>query len=175
MERETWLERQMFRRIPLWMPAMGLPVAALGALLFAALALNAERGGGLPFNKAALAVAEVPSTARALMRGAPSPYLSPSGAPPLPSGFQRPEGAPIDDGHLLITLYDPATDRPYVALLRLADGRVLRRWRPDLDGLATLSAAQGQSFANYPHSPAFAPCVRDANVIWRKTTTTSCG
>jgi len=153
MDGETWLERQMFRRIPLWIAAVTAPVAALGAVAFAALALNAERGGGLPLNKVALAIAEVPSTARSMMRGVPSPYLSPPGAPDLPAGFQRMEGAPLDAGHLLITLYDPAVDRPYIALLRLTDGRVLRRWRPDFDALATLSNAQGQPFANYPDSP----------------------
>lgn len=153
MQGETWLERQLLRRIPLWVAAFVGLGSALGAVVLAALALNAERGGDVPFNNAALAIAEVPSTARTMLRGVRSPYLSPDGAPVLPAGFQRPEGAPVDDGHLLITLYDPQAGRSYVSLLRLADGKLLRRWAPDIDALAALSNAQGQPFANYPDSP----------------------
>lgn len=108
-------------------------------------------------NKAARDVAALPSFVKSVLTNSEwEPFLSPAGSTPLSGGFWRnPDETFVDPGFLLATLYDWEKRKPFVRLIRLADGAIIRDYHPDLDVLTRLSketetpatASPGATFA----------------------------
>jgi len=47
-----------------------------------------------------------------------------------------------DDGYLLLSMFDGASQQSVVKLIRLTDGRELHRWRPDVNEIQSRSRLQ---------------------------------
>jgi hypothetical protein len=130
-------ERLMYRQVPLWCLLL---TALLG--LGAAISLSAiVRHAALGYPR--LKVLQGPAMALAATPGNLMRVLSPrdpfatwDAGGELAGGFlENPNDRFSDTGYLLLTPYDERTRTPYVQLVRLSDGKVLREYRPDIDAL----------------------------------------
>ena len=127
----------MFRRLPVWLVLLLLLLGALAALMFGALVLHAARGGTRfkPVQDVAVAIAETPFVARAALRSNDG-FIAPPGKDSLPPGFwDNPADPLVDTGYVLVPVFDGERELPYVVLLRLSDGAVVREYWLDKAGL----------------------------------------
>lgn len=127
--------RFLFRRIPLWVVLLLLPLILPAAALFGALVLDGA-GDGHRFGKAseiALALAEVPDTVRSLMRGDDPMEAFASGRFGVrPAGWTFAGDARLQ-GFLLLSRHDGDLHRHVIELVSLQDGKVRHRWIPDAE------------------------------------------
>ena len=131
----------MFRPVPLWVLLLCGILGFAFSLGFGALILEAQRGGSWfrPLQAVAVTIADTPSTLRHLFNRVDN-FAAAPGTERLPVGFWRNPSDPFrDPGYVLLPLHDAAAGKPYVHLLRLSDGRVLRDYRPDSGALAAES------------------------------------
>lgn len=130
----------MFRRLPLWVLLLSWVLCFAVLIFFGALVRSGMRSGAAVTGPAKLAVdlASVPSLARELLRGE-QPWESRAGEPVLPAGFSR-DARFSDDGFLLISHYSPEQLRNVVDLVRAGDGKLLRRYAPDIAAINRRSA-----------------------------------
>ena len=125
-----WLERQMFRAVPLWALAL-LAVTGFALLVVTAWIARHPEGHGRIGN-AAMRIADVPETLKRLMAGDAPPVTRPEQL--LTSGFWRNAAQPfVDPGHVLVSHYDEGRKRYVVKLLRLSDGATIHEYRPDVE------------------------------------------
>lgn len=130
----------MYRSVPFWVVLLVMVTGLLAAWAFGALVLSAERGDAAPLDRFARDVAALPSAVKGnLTHTSLEPFRSPPGGAPLSAGFWRnPDDSFVDPGFLLATLYDPERRKPFVRLIRLADGATIREYHPDVDALTRL-------------------------------------
>lgn len=135
------VERLMYRSVPLWIVLLISVLGLLAAWAFGAFALSAERGSPALWDRGARRVAALPGFVMSVLTNSRlEPFLSPPGGAALSGGFWRnPDDAFVDPGFLLTTLYDWEQRKPFVRLIRLADGATIREYHPDLDGLTRVS------------------------------------
>lgn len=131
------MQRLLFAKIELWAVLLLGLFGILGLVAFGAAVLDGERETGRfgPLGPAAVAVAEIPDTVKALL----SPDLAMAAFSPRrfgdrPAGWTFAEG-PRPEGYLLLSRYDGDRDRHVVELVSLADGTVRHTWLPDADRL----------------------------------------
>ena len=144
------LERFMYRSVPLWIVLLAMATGLLATWAFGALVFSAERGDAAPLDRFARDVAALPSAVKGHLRNSSlEPFLSPPGGAPLSGGFWRnPDDSFVDPGFLLTTLYDQERSRPFVRLIRLADGATIREYHPDLDSLTRMITEKASLGAN---------------------------
>ncbi len=126
-------ERLAFIQVPMWGVLLLLLAGFVLLLWFGGLVKHADTRGRA--GKVADALVSVPHTLRMLWRD-PAPFRPLYGGPyePLPAGLWRNPDQPFTDpGYVLVTAFDDTHHRAEVHLLRLADGKVLHRWIPDID------------------------------------------
>lgn len=131
------MQRLLFAKIEVWLVLILGLLGLLGLVAFGAAVLDGERNTGRfgPVGQAALAVAEIPDTVKALMEqdmlmATFFPHRFDDRAP----GWAFPEG-PRPEGYVLLSRYDGDRRRHSVALVSLADGAVRHEWLPDADSL----------------------------------------
>lgn len=137
----TW-ELFLNRRMPMWAVMLIVLAGAVGAIIFGALVRDPDWGG--PVGAVATDIAAIPQTLSRLMRGDrfrsrfyPGDYAR------IPGGFWRNTAQPfVDPGYMVFTAYDEAARRPEVRLMRLSDGRIVHRFRPDIDAINARSTFQ---------------------------------
>lgn len=144
------IERFMYRSVPIWIVLLGMATGLLATMAFGALVLSAERGDAAPLDRFARDVAALPSAVKGnLTNSSLEPFLSPPGGAPISGGFWRnPDDSFVDPGFLLTTLYDWERRRPFIRLIRLADGATIREYHPDLDALTRMITEKASLAAN---------------------------
>lgn len=146
-ERPGIVERTMFAKVELWVV---LALALLSCLLligFGASVLDGERETGRfgVISEAALTVAEIPDTARQMLKGqSPLVIYNSDRYEAKPTGWSFPSG-PIENpkGYLLLSRYDGTEKHNKVQLISMPDMRVVYDWplNPDdfLSGVTRVS------------------------------------
>ena len=170
------LERFMYRSVPLWIMLLVTMLGLLATWAFGVLVLSAERGDTSPLDRFALDIAALPGSVNsALSNSRPEPFLSPPGGVPLNSGFWRdPDDSFVDPGFLLTTLYDRERRRPFIRLVRLADGSTIRDYHPDLDALTRISNEKATLATKVPggvFSPGHPDLMDDGGLVLNSTRT----
>lgn len=136
------LRRLATARLPLW---LFLLVVTLGLLLmvwFGSLVLHAGQRGSA--GKAAARIAAIPQRLGAHFKRPHSfrPWYG-GDYRPLPDGLWRnPKQDFVDPGYVLLTAFDEQRGRPLVKLVRLADGKALHVYAPDIDAINRLAPVQ---------------------------------
>jgi hypothetical protein len=158
LEPASPLERFMYRSVPLWIVLLVVTTGLLTTWGFGALVLSAERGDQSGLDRLARDVAALPSAVKGnLTNSSLEPFLSPPGGAPLSGGFwKNPDDSFVDPGFLLTTLYDRERRRPFVRLIRLADGATIRDYQPDIDTLTRL-ARENSTQASSVEGGVFSP------------------
>lgn len=133
------MQRVLFRKVELWLLLLAILLGFLGALVLAAAALNAERKEGRtgPISRAALRLAEIPLTARDLVRGGDPRIGLRTGKLAGRAGWRLAPGLTglTGEGYLLLSRYDGTRGGAAVELIDLRDLSVRHRWLPDADAL----------------------------------------
>lgn len=132
------MEKFLFRRIELWIVLLITVVGLLAVILFAGVVRNAalgkDRFGTL--GKVSLAIAEIPSTAREMLKPDRAMVAYTGADFGDRSGWIYPTG-PLKalGGYLLISRYDGNLSRHVVDLVDVSAGKIMHTWRPDADVL----------------------------------------
>lgn len=147
-ERRGWLEKLVFRPVPLWLLLLSLLLGAVVLIGFGALVRSGLDGGrrfGV-LSDAAVAIASIPATLKEAL-SAPNAMLSPEAREALPDGWARGAGSEYrDDGFALISRYAPERRRSIVQLVRVRDGQVLREYAPDIADINRRSSLETSQF-----------------------------
>ena len=136
------IERILFSRVELWVVLVLLLLGCLLAIGFGAAVLDAERGKGRfgSISGAALAIAEIPDTAKRVLT--PDMQLRVWGSEQyksLPTGWSFPSGPMAGpDGYILLSRYDGTAKRHKLELVSLPSMRTVRYWT--LDGAELLKS-----------------------------------
>lgn len=129
-EVNAW-ERLLYRRVPLWLVVLLVLTLIVGALVLAGAVEKAKGKGSL--SAFAQQVADIPKTLKALLRGHGDRPYARRGYARLSNGLSfDPAHRFVDPGYLLLSAFEPRIGRPVVRLIRLADGRILREYQPDI-------------------------------------------
>ena len=144
------MQRWLFAKVELWAVALLVLLAILGMVGFGAAVLDGERETGRfgSVANAAVAVAEIPDTVKALV--SPPNTMAAFSANRFSDkepGWTFADG-PRVDGYVLLSRYDGDEARHLVELVDLADGMVKHTWRPDADTLLA-DAPRTSRFAEY--------------------------
>ena len=134
------LERWSSARAPLWLVGLIVVSGFAGLIEYGAVMRDPGAHGSL--GAMAVAIATVPETLQRIddSIGTYHPSL-PGGYDPIPGGLWRNPAQPlVDDGALLVTVFDIARRRYVVKLVRLSDGKVLRDYAPDITAIHAHSA-----------------------------------
>jgi len=125
-------ERFLSRHVPMWGVMLLVLAGTVVTILFGALVRDPSWSGRA--GAVAVDLAAVPQTLSRLVRGDRfSSRFYDGDHAPIPGGFWRNRAQPfIDPGYLLFTAYDEAAGRPEVRILRLSDGSIVHRYRPDI-------------------------------------------
>ncbi|MFN0113304.1 MAG: arylsulfotransferase family protein [Paracoccaceae bacterium] len=133
------MQRILLAKIEVWLVLALAILGIVGALVFAAMVLDAARVTGHPrfVQRAALAVAEVPLTAQQLLRGGSQDMHGFRAEKITGTGWSFAEGAAGTGllGYLLVSRFDGDRRRPVVDLMSLADGKTRLTWAPDIDAI----------------------------------------
>jgi hypothetical protein len=128
------IERILFSRVELWVIAVLLLLGCLLAIGFGAAVLDAERGDFRfgPVSRAALAVAEIPRTAKQLLTRDADLLVSNSYRDRgKPTGWSFPSDRMTGpDGYILLSRYDGTEMRNKVELVSLPSMRTVHSWTP---------------------------------------------
>lgn len=127
----------LFARVELWVVLLLALLGVLAMVGFGAAVLDGERETGRfgAVGNAALDVAEIPDTVKALMKGDTSMQaFQPNRFDDKPTGWTFAPDANLP-GYVLLSHYDGARQRHVVQLVSLADGSVKHEWLPDADTL----------------------------------------
>lgn len=127
----------------LWIGAIVLLALILSVIITAWAVRHVLVKGSTRFTEAqsdfVLAVASFPGQTKLailevinLMKDEPARYLVDKSVAEKP-GWTRRFPAPEDDGYLLFSGLDKGDREPSIALMRISDGEVLARWKPDWD------------------------------------------
>ena len=127
----------LFARVELWLVLLLFLFGLIGMIGFGVLVLDGEREtdrfGAL--GPAALDVAEIPDTVKALMKGDTTMQaFQPHRFGDKPAGWTFAPDAGLT-GYVLLSHYDGDRRRHVVQLVSLADGAVKHEWLPDADTL----------------------------------------
>lgn len=133
----------MFRAVPMWaLLLLGL-AGAIGLVAFGAILLKPPGKGGV-LHRAAIDIAEIPHTLHQLRKSwkPVRPYYGGDYARQA-NGLRINRAQPfVDPGYMLLTVFDEARERPVVRMLRLSDGKTMRDYVPDIDGINAHSTFQ---------------------------------
>ena len=133
------IERILFARVELWFVFLLLLIGCLLAIGLAWAALKAERGQGRfgAVYRAALTLAEIPDTAKAMLK--PDVRLRVGGSyrsDSRPTGWAYPSGALTGpDGYILFSRYDGTDKRHKLELVSLPSMRIIHSWTLDAERL----------------------------------------
>jgi Arylsulfotransferase (ASST) len=139
------MEKLFFKKIELWIVLLLAVLAVVGSIVFAAIVRNKmlgfDRFGAV--GDAALALAEIPGTARELLK--PDRVM----VADTRSDFEGKSGWTFNadaigdfPGYLLVSRYDGNAKRHIIELLDVPSGKVMQTWRPDADQLLQGAARQ---------------------------------
>lgn len=146
------MQRLLFAKVEFWLVLVVLLLGFLATVLFGSVVLHGERHQG-PKGKlarAAIALSEVPDTARQLLREdtqiqvADSRHFADMQAGWNPTGATMPQFA----GYLLLSRYDGTRRRHVTELVSMTDWSVKHAWEPDAD-LLLKDAARTSHFAPF--------------------------
>ncbi len=140
------MEKLLFKKIELWIVFLLAVVGIIGTVVFAAIVRNTMLGYGRfgAVGEAALAIAEIPGTARELLKPDRVMVADTRSDFDGKSGWTFQSDALGDfPGYLLVSRYDGNAKRHIVELLDVRNGKVVQTWRPDADKL--LQGAPRQS------------------------------
>lgn len=144
------MQRLLFAKIEVWAVLLLALLGMLGLVGFGAAVLDGEREAGRlgPVGPAALAVAEIPYTVKAMLSPdrAMATFL-PNRFSDRPAGWSFGPGA-RPEGYVLLSRFDGDRKRHVVALVSLADGAVKHEWLPDADSLLS-DAPRRSRFGEY--------------------------
>jgi len=126
------IPRLLFSRVEVWIVLLLLLIGIIAAIGFGALVLRAEREDVQPgqLSKAAVAVAEIPQTAKRILAGDNEMRVWGSKRDqPAPAGWIFPSG-PITGpgGYLLLSRYDGDENRQKLELVSLPSMRTVFTW-----------------------------------------------
>ncbi|SPH18097.1 hypothetical protein DEA8626_01627 [Defluviimonas aquaemixtae] len=127
----------LFSRVELWVLLLIVLFGLLAMVGFGAAVLDAERETKRfgPISPAALAVAEIPDTVKALIEPDRSmAAFAPERFADKPTGWTFFPRTTLD-GYLLLSRYDGDANRHVVELVDLSDSSVKHMWRPDAEAL----------------------------------------
>lgn len=134
-------ERLMAKKVPFWVLALAFQVLLLFSILFGTIVIVTVSGSsrlGL-FGKAAVEIASTPLTILRRMRSEERMNVVDM-LPKLPDGlWVNPAASIRDDGYLLVSRYRPERKRFVVEILRLADGKVLHSYAPNVNAIHSRS------------------------------------
>lgn len=132
------LERQMFRKVSVWVVGVILIFAFVGTILFGTIAVHVERGGrkaGI-LGTAVHALSTFPQTIDRLDNG--TNYLrvrEPVHEGKAGFAFSYPAGSRPDAGYLLLSRYDGDKSRPVVEYWDLNTQTIVHSWMPETDAM----------------------------------------
>lgn len=127
----------MFAKVELWVIVLLAIFGLVGLVAFGAAVLDGERKTDRfgKASEAAVAVAEIPDTMKALAKGDTSMQaIKPGRFADKPAGWTFAPGAGLT-GYVLLSHYDGDRQRHVVQLVSLADGTVKHEWLPDANML----------------------------------------
>ena len=126
------IDRIIFSRVELWVVLLLLLVGCLLAIGFGSAVLDAEREEGRfgPISQAALAVAEIPNTAKRMLSPDTSALVYASQMyKSKPTGWSFPSGPMTrPDGYILLSRYDGTEKRHKFELVSLPAMRTVHSW-----------------------------------------------
>ena len=126
------IERVLFARVELWVVMVLLLFGCLLAIGFGAAVLDAERDKWQfgRISQAALTLAEIPGTAKKLLKPPMELRASERYESQL-AGWNFPSGTPVGlRGYLLLSYYDGTEKRQKIKMLSLPTMRVIYTWAP---------------------------------------------
>ena len=146
------MQRLLFAKIEFWLVLLVLVLGFLATILFGSVVLRGERHDGPKGRLAqtAIALAEIPDTARQLLREdtqiqvADSSHFADMQAGWNPTGSAMPQFP----GYLLLSRYDGTRRRHVTELVSMTDWQVKHAWEPDAD-LLLKDAARTSRFAPF--------------------------
>lgn len=144
------MQRLLFAKIEIWVVLLLCLFGLVGLFAFGAVVLDGERKAGRfgLAGPAALAVAEIPYTVKAMLSAdrAMAAFFA-HRFDDRPTGWSFGPG-PRPEGYLLLSRYDGDRSRHVVELVSLADGQVRHEWLPDADRLLA-DAPRSSGIAEY--------------------------
>ncbi|MFT4198905.1 MAG: arylsulfotransferase family protein, partial [Pseudoxanthomonas sp.] len=135
-------ERLVFAQVPMWVLLL---LVVLGLALTIKIASLARKTDPNRLDaKIAVALAQIPDTLSKIRHDGFSwqarPLSKRHDYPLLPNGLWRNMASGfVDSGYVLLTTFNEARGRPELHLLRLADGKLLHRFVPDVAGIIARS------------------------------------
>jgi hypothetical protein len=127
----------LFAKLEVWLVLLLALLGLLGLVVFGAAVLDGERETRRfgPAGAAALAIAEIPDTVKALAAGDTAMQaFQPGRFADMAAGWTFAPDAALT-GYVLLSHYDGDRRRHVVQLVSLADGAVKHEWLPDADSL----------------------------------------
>ena len=146
------MQRLLFAKVEFWLVLLVLMIGFLATILFGSVVLHGERHDG-PKGKlaaAAIALSEVPDTARQLLREDTQIQVADSSrfAEMQPGWNPTGDAMPQFAGYLLLSRYDGTRRRHVTELVSMTDWAVKHAWEPDA-GLLLADAARTSHFAPF--------------------------
>jgi hypothetical protein len=133
------IERILFARVELWVVVLLLLLGCLLGIGFGAAVLDAERQDFRlgPVSRAALAVAEIPRTAKRILTQNSDLVVPNSDRDPVrTTGWIFPSGRITGpDGYILLSRYDGTEKRQKIELVSLPSMQTVHSWTPDASEL----------------------------------------
>jgi hypothetical protein len=146
------MQKLMFAKIELWLVLLLAVLGVAGLIGYGAILLAAERFGSFgSAGQSAVALAEVPTTLRRLLREDKAIQIyAPERFAAKPTGWGLPSGPPDPplNGYVLLSRYDGTIARHVIELVRLDGFEVVHRWVPDADALLD-GVSRASAFADY--------------------------
>ena len=135
-ERPGTLERVLFARVELWVVIALFLLTGLAVIGFGAAVLDAARDKGRfgSISQAALAIAEIPKTAKSLIKPeTPFRVWGSYRSDAQPAGWRFPGGTVSTlRGYILLSRYDGTERRPKLELVSLPSMRTVYSWSLDI-------------------------------------------
>ncbi len=133
------MQNFLFRKVELWIVFALFILGLIGFVGFASVVLETERGNDRfgALGQSALAVAEVPKTIRQVMKNVDPRVALRTNRFETSGGWRLEDGVDglPEDGYLLLSRFDGATESALVELFDLRDFSLRYSWRPDADAL----------------------------------------
>jgi Arylsulfotransferase (ASST) len=138
---ESRIERFLFLKVPLWLVLLSGLAALAGAIVFGWIVERTASGktDAGHIGETALLLAKTPGIIRALLQNKPPVQSHERRQPEVPGLAFLDRSGPQDASGLLVTRYDSIQNRTVAELVSLTDGKVVRRYTPEIDAINALS------------------------------------